>query len=44
MNPAKSKGVKLRFETNAKNNNAGKYHYGLQMIELGVLKKKNMVF
>lgn len=39
---AKSKGLKFTFGTNARNNNAGKMHYGLQMIKECGLTKEDM--
>jgi len=39
---AKSKGLKFTFGTNARNNDAGKLHYGLQMVEECGLTKDDL--
>lgn len=41
---AKSEGLKFTFGTNARNNNAGKMHYGLAMIKECGLIKDDMVY
>lgn len=41
---AKAHGLKFTFGTNARNNNAGKMHYGLQMIKECGLTKDDMFF
>jgi hypothetical protein len=39
---AKSEGLKFTFGTNARNNDAGKFHYGLQMVKECELTKEDM--
>jgi histidinol phosphatase-like PHP family hydrolase len=41
---AKAQGIKFTFGTNARNDNAGKLHYGLQMVKECGLTKDDMFF